>query len=184
MKIYEYDPTRDEEFNKFNKIITKESERGAAIISNAYIEDLLKEIMKIRLIHNGENKIIEIIENLPVQQLIFLCYATGILTIEEKNELNIINEIRNKFAHKRKIASFRNKIISDKCSKLRLPRFSRKFTAREKFDLLVSYYLQILNLKLLQTKKIERVEQESRSIGMLTTLKVPKGIFTRPKKLP
>ena len=50
MKIVAYDPSKDQEFKKFIEEIKKESERAQAIICHAYVEDLLKELLKKRLI--------------------------------------------------------------------------------------------------------------------------------------
>jgi hypothetical protein len=172
MKIVSYDPSSDSEIKTFYKEINKESDRGSAIISNAYIEDLLQKILKKRLIADEEipNKI----ENLPVKQLISLCYATGTLTKEEKKDLITLNEIRNKFAHKRKITDFNHGTISRLCKdNLRTLGFKKELTIRQKFDVVVSYYIQILNLKLRQTNKIRLVEQEYPAIGMLETLLIP-----------
>jgi len=174
MKIVSYDPSADLEIKTFYKEINKESDRGAAIISNAYIEDLLQKILKKRLIDGENGEIANKIVNLRVEQLISLCYATGALTKEEKKDLNALNRIRNGFAHIREIIDFNNGKISKLCKdNLRELGFKKELTIRQKFDSVVSYYIQILNLKLRQTIKIGLVEQEYPGIGLLETLLIP-----------
>lgn len=170
MKIVAYNPSKDQEFKKFIEEIEKESERGMAIICHAYIDDLLKEILKKRLIEDKD--FLKSLEwSISFNRLLTLCYITGIVTKEEKKEIKLLTEIRNKFAHKRKANSFRIDNIPDICNKLRIPRsLTGVSTSRKKYICTAAYYIQILNLKLKYTKKVRFVEDESPDLKLLDNL--------------
>jgi len=170
MKTVAYDPSKDQEFKKFIEEIEKESERGMAIICHAYIDDLIKEILKKRLIKDKD--FLKSLEKLiSFSRLLTLCYITGVVTEEEKEEITLLNKIRNKFAHNRKVNSFRMANIPDLCNRLRVPRsFTGVSTSRKKYIRTAAYYIQILNLKLKYTKKVRFVEKESRALKVLDTL--------------
>jgi len=101
MKIFSYDPSKDSEFKDFSNELEKESDRGMAIICHAYIEDLLKELLKKRLI---EDKIFlkKLEKSISFEQLLALCFISGVVSEEERQDIKLLDEIRNKFAHRRK----------------------------------------------------------------------------------
>jgi len=169
MKISNYNPSNDPEFQDFIKELEKESDRGIAIICHAYVEDLLKELLKRRLIEN-KNFIKRLEKSISFNQLLKLCFITGVVTEEEKRDILLLNEIRNKFAHKRKVNNFNQAEICDLCKELRIPKFSGKKSTRNKYISTAAYYVQILNLKLRYIKKIRRIEAESRNPKMLDNL--------------
>jgi len=115
MKIVAYDPSKDPQFRKFIEEIEKESERAQAIIGHAYVEDLLKELLKKRLIEFND----DLAESIPFKHLINLCYITGIITKAEKKDIRLLADIRNKFAHKRKIKNFNAANIPNLCKDLK-----------------------------------------------------------------
>jgi len=167
MKIVAYDPSKDQEFKKFIEEIEKESERAQAIICHAYVEDLLKELLKKRLIEFND----DLANSTAFKHLLNLCYITGILTEAEKKDIRLLAEIRNKFAHNRKIKSFNAANIPNLCNVLRIPKFlTRELSPQDKFIKTAGYYIQILNLKLKYTKKVRFVEDESPELKMLDTL--------------
>jgi hypothetical protein len=101
MKIVAYEPSKDPEFKEFIEDIKIESERVTAIIYHAYVEDLLKELLKKRLIEFKD----DLAELSPFKHLLNLCYITGIITKAERKEIELLAKIRNGLAHKRKIKS-------------------------------------------------------------------------------
>lgn len=172
MKIVSYNPSRDPVFKKFIKEIEKESERGQAVICHAYIEDLLKECLKKRLIED-EGFLNSLKSSISFKRLLTLCFITGIVTEEERQEIELLAKIRNKFAHNREINSFGIAGIPDICNKLRTPRsFTSVLTPQKKYIMAAAYYIQTLNLKLKYTKKVRLVEDESPDLKMLATLYV------------
>ena len=167
MKIVAYNPSKDQEFKKFIEEIKKESERAQAIICHAYVEDLLKELLKKRLIDFND----DLTESIPFKHLLNLCHITGIVNKAERKDIKLLAEIRNRFAHKRKIKSFNAIDIPELCNGLRIPKpLTIELTPQEKFIKTAGYYIQILNLKLKYTKKVRFVEKESRALKVLDSL--------------
>jgi len=170
MKTFSYDPSKDPDFKTFADNLEKESDRGVAIICHAYIEDLLKELLKKRLIDDKRSH--ESLEGrISFHNILQFCYLTGIVTHTEKKEIECLSKIRNKFAHKRRINDFRKKYIIDECNKLRFVTPARRgLTARKKFISTAAYFVQILKLKLKYTRKLKLVEKEARGLKMLESL--------------
>jgi hypothetical protein len=170
MKTFSYDPSKDSEFKDFSKELEKESDRGIAIICHAYIEDLLKALLKKRLIEN-KDFLNNLKKSISFNHILILCYITGIVTDEEKQEIEIINRIRNQFGHRRKVNKFCHTDIRGICNNLRVPKsIMDKMTTRKKFVSTAAYYVQMLNLKLKYTKKVKNIEVESRGLKMLDNL--------------
>jgi DNA-binding MltR family transcriptional regulator len=178
MKIVAYDPSKDPEFKKFIEEIEKESEeikkesveRAQAIICHAYVEELLKELLKKRLIKDKD--FLKSLEKLiSFSRLLTLCYITGIVNKAERKDIKLLAKIRNRFAHKREIKSFNAEDIPELCNDLRIPKpLTIELTPQEKFIKTAAYYIQILNLKLKYTKKVKLVEEESDELKVLDTL--------------
>ena len=169
MKIVAYDPSKDKEFIKFIEEIKKESKRAQAIICHAYVEDLLKELLKKRLIEY-EPFLATLKDKLAFNHTLTLCYITGVVTEAERKDIELIAKIRNRFAHKRKIKSFNAEGIPKLCNDLRIPPLTIELTPQEKFIKTAVYYIQILNLKLKYTKKVRYVEDESPDLKALDNL--------------
>ncbi|MHA1396040.1 MAG: hypothetical protein ACTSRZ_21255, partial [Promethearchaeota archaeon] len=89
---------------KFYEFIENESPRGIAIAGTCYLEWLLYQLALKRLIEPQD--MIKILRKINLSHLIDLCYSTGTINKEERQDLKKINEIRNKFAHRWGIISF------------------------------------------------------------------------------
>lgn len=171
MTISSYDPSKDQEFLDFIKELEKESDRGIAIICHAYVEDKLKELLKKRLI--DDMQFIGRLKRLSFADVIILCYITGIITKQEKKDIECLSEVRNKFAHSRRINDFERPEISKLCDNLRIPDFLReKKTTRQKYIVSAGYYIQILNWKLRYVPKVKTIEEESKGLTTLDHLYV------------
>jgi hypothetical protein len=170
MKTFSYDPSKDVEFKNFVEELEKESDRGIAIICHAYIEDLLKLLLKKRLL--DDKKFHKNLENrISFYQILSFCFLTGIVTETEKKEIECLSKIRNRFAHKRGVNNFKNKHVIEDCNKLRIPNtINKALTARKKYISTAAYYVQMLNLKIKYTHKLTQVEHDSRGPKMLDSL--------------
>ena len=170
-----YDPRKDKDLINTYKDLEKETDRGAAIVFNAYIEDLLREILKRRLIFDGKkDEIIKSIDNrLTVDEVIKLCYATGTISKKQRDELASINRIRNKFAHRKDIKSFEHSEIKKLCKDLRCLGSEEGLCTRQTYDVVVVYYLQFLKLMLIQTEKIKPAEEKRRVLAGFVTILRP-----------
>ena len=114
------------EFMEFLDVLNKESERGAALISAAMIDDLLGRCIKAFLVESDEVDRLLDGFNAPLGTLsarALAAFALGILSDDEYNECNRIRKIRNEFAHSIH-ASFADQRLIDLCKNL-------KFSAKD-----------------------------------------------------
>jgi hypothetical protein len=152
-------------YDKLWDILQSEPPRAAAIISAAYIDNLLDEILKRRLVDEGEFRKIG---NLTFSRRISLCYLIGAFSKEIKEDLDLIEKIRNYFAHDIEINSFDERKIADKCRELKyisylkkgltiFPRFDDKhiFGPRDRFVIASTSYMNILLMRIMSIEKLE-----------------------------
>jgi hypothetical protein len=105
--------------------IEGQTDRAAALIAQAYLEDRLVMAIKARLVHNDEvlNRIFK--GTGPAASFssrIDLGILLGLYELETHELLHQIKEIRNKFAHRAEPLNFETPTIADRCRNLDLPR--------------------------------------------------------------
>lgn len=101
--------------------LNKESPRGKVLISSGFLEQQLKEILLTFLV--DDTKVPELVEggNAPLGTLaarISACYAMGLITEDERHDLNLIRGIRNDFAHSFH-TTFETETVRSRCQQLR-----------------------------------------------------------------
>jgi len=155
-KVYDLDKATDY-LNEFEK----ESPRAAAIMGCAYLDSLLNELLRSRLIKD-ESLFKKVIDNLTYERRIILCYLTGIIRKIEKDDLIIINKIRNKFAHDINLNSFEEDDVPAQIDNISMIKAMRKANfpplvdPRNKYTVSVAVYMGSLIIKLnLGCKRIE-----------------------------
>jgi len=109
------------EFNSFLEELNKESDRGAALISTAMLDDLLEKIILASLLENKDAKKLLLGFNAPLgtfSSRILAGYSLGLISEEEYDECNWLRLVRNEFAHKVH-QKFADQKVNDLCSNLR-----------------------------------------------------------------
>lgn len=109
------------ESGHFLEAFKLESDRGAAIIAAAYLEEILKQILDAYLADVKCSDEILSGFNAPFGSFsakIKTTYSLGFLEDKEFSTINTIRQIRNKFAHSWKGVSFQSQSIIDLCKKL------------------------------------------------------------------
>lgn len=145
-----------EEGQKLFRIIDEESPRSIAIMGVAYLDSLLKKLLKRVLIDNKDvSNIIE--KNLNFSSLINLSYAMGLIDETAKKELIIVNNIRNKFAHHMEFDSFEKDEIKKDCKKLNIHiNYNTSLvSSQELYKGAISYYSGYLIVKWKHCKRLE-----------------------------
>jgi len=122
----------------FIKEFAGETDRAAAVLGAAYLSECLKELIARFLIYDS-TEVDKLLEG-PLRYFgarISASYCMGLISEDEYHDLQIIREIRNKFAHKLHGLSFSNEWVKDKCAELQLPkkapRWPRHAPARDSF---------------------------------------------------
>jgi DNA-binding MltR family transcriptional regulator len=112
-----------EEIEAIYAEVEAQTDRGAAIIAAAIVDDLLTEALRRRLILTttlAEN-LFNFDKNGPLANLtqkIDLAFAVGMIRSSVRNDLHNIRRIRNRFAHKIEPLTFADQKISQWCALL------------------------------------------------------------------
>ena len=101
--------------------LNKESERGAVLISSAYIEGQLKKIIAAFLLRGAAGK--KLLNEFSGPLGTFAAGAAaaealGLISEDEGSDLTVIRKIRNEFAHNHR-AAFSDEHIAQKCHLLK-----------------------------------------------------------------
>ena len=109
-------------FSEFINEFQHESDRAAAILAGAYLDNLLSTILENYLISDNKNSHnILYGNNSPLYTFhsrILCSYGLGLIPTHEFKDLLVIKKIRNAFAHKQAGLSFSSQSITDQCKKL------------------------------------------------------------------
>ena len=109
------------EFNAFLEELNKESDRGAALICGAMLDDLLEKTISAFLIDHRDMKKLLNGLNAPLgtfSSRIIMAYSLGLISEEEYEECNRLRSVRNEFSH-RVHQHFTDQKVQDICSNLR-----------------------------------------------------------------
>jgi hypothetical protein len=112
-----------EEFLEFAIEFNAETDRGAALVGAALVDDRLLRLLQSHLVASKITE--EMLDDSPTAALgtfsarMNLCYALGLITRVEHRECGLIRKVRNMFAHKTHGLKFANPKITDLCFNLR-----------------------------------------------------------------
>lgn len=112
---------RTQEVMNFRMSITNETDRGAVLMSAAYLDDKLRQLIERRLVQNSKliRRAFEF--NGPLGSFsarVDFAYLLGILPKNAQRDLHTIRTIRNQFAHYAAPLSFEDEKIRPLCEKL------------------------------------------------------------------
>jgi len=143
-----------------------ESDRAAAVLGAAYLDDHLRELIGSFLIDDS-TRVDELLKG-PLAPLgsfasrISASYCMGLMSKNEYNDLQIIREIRNRFAHELHGVSFSDAWVKNKCAELELAKAMKPLPgsppgAREQFTAALSLLSYQLRMRILEQKQQRRV---------------------------
>jgi len=123
----------DRKVDVFLSEFQKETDRGAAVLGAAYVDQALEHLLRKRLLGGNKLKDELLSTDKPLGSFsarIKVAFAVGALHKTAYHDLEIIRRIRNEFAHQTMGFSFQNPGIASRCQQLRLPEsFSQIFPA-------------------------------------------------------
>jgi mannitol operon repressor len=153
-------------FDEFNN----ESPRAAVIVSCAFLDTLLRDLIATHLVNNkavidellgSEKKADRPLSSFGAR--ITTAYLLGLIKEEQYQDLKHIKTIRNKFAHEIHGFSFDNEEIIKLCNLLQSPKILEGFPIMEnqdhriKYITAVSLLLMQLGLNILEAQKERRI---------------------------
>jgi DNA-binding MltR family transcriptional regulator len=111
-----------DQLNRTFDEVFKQTDRASAIVSSALLEELLERLLLACLIDHGSVKR-DLFEGMaPLSTMsakINLAYYLGLLERSEFEDLKLIKNIRNDFAHSFEGINFETQRIRDKCLRLK-----------------------------------------------------------------
>ena len=116
---------RKEDLKYFTEFLNEfqfETDRGAALVGAALIDDRLERLLSSHLIDCKESKELLSGGNAPLGTLnarIKMAYCLGLITELEYKECDTIRKIRNEFAHKVHGLAFQDDRVRDLCNNLK-----------------------------------------------------------------
>ena len=101
-----------------------ESDHAVALIAAAFLDEMLASLLQTVFVDSP--KVVEALLGIdrPVSSFsarIKLAYCAGHISEGTYQDLELIREIRNDFAHSRQSLSFDSAIVKDRCNRLRYP---------------------------------------------------------------
>jgi mannitol operon repressor len=145
--------TKSKDFQGFFDEMRGESDRSAAIIGAAFLDEHLKQLLTNYLVDDGKEVTLFLSSESPLGSFgarIRAAYCMGLISKEYFDGLKIIKEIRNAFAHQLHGRSFTDSDIVEACKRLQAlmpikPRFIH--SPREMFESSTIFVLMDINLR-------------------------------------
>jgi hypothetical protein len=136
-----------------------ESDRGAALVGVAYLDDQLKGLFKAKML--DESKIAELLEGYgPLSTLSAradVAYGLGWLGPKTYRDITLLRRIRNDFAHAHEPLTFSTQAIQQRCDQLELPQAIGGHLSDSKTKFLFTVSMLAFRIEA-QAKQTERVE--------------------------
>lgn len=109
------------EWVTFRSELSKESDRGCALLAASHLDFLIEELLRVKMIGTKKqvNSLFEF--NGPLgtfSSRILISYSMGLISKAYVNDLQIIRKIRNEFGHSPSIIDFKNDKIASLCANL------------------------------------------------------------------
>lgn len=124
------------EYMAFRRELTKESDRGCALLAAANLDSMLEDLLRRKLIGSKAHKDSLFGYTGPVGSFssrILLSYSIGLISEDCLHDIQIIRKIRNDFGHMPTIISFEDDKMKSLCQSLRLNAYAKSVRARQKF---------------------------------------------------
>ena len=157
------------EVTAFRTSITYETDRGAVLMSAAFLDDKLRELIERRLVQN--KKIIRraFAFNGPLgtfSSRIDFAYILGIIPKNAQRDLHTIRSIRNQFAHHALPLSYDDEAIKPLCEKLVFHGVKKTTEPDSKFrrsvmGLLSLFTIEMENITAIEAKPDEEITERS-----------------------
>ncbi len=167
-------------WNEFFEEFQKETPRAAVIVSGAFLDSLLRDLLSSYMVDDRKvvNELLgtEHYSETPLGSFgarIKTAYCLGLISKLEYNDLQLIKNIRNRFAHKLHGYSFDDKEIIKWCDHIQTPKiFNDTFLSildnhRDMYVFTISILSAQLVLKIQGVQKERRVVRRDSELGQV-----------------
>jgi len=159
------DGLNSEDSKGFLEDLRRETDRGAAVVGGAWLDEQLRQLLAKRLIDKPD-EVEELLGSLETGSYaplgsfaarITAAYCMGLITEPMRNDLKTIAKIRNRFAHRLPGLTFDSAIVKDFCNTLvtlgELPaELPKIYRARDQFMCTVALLMQRIGMNTLQAE--------------------------------
>lgn len=152
--------TRMKEVISFRTSITNETDRGAVLMSAAFLDDKLKELIEKKLVQDKKVSRRAFDFNGPLgtfSSRIDFAYLIGIIPKNARRDLHTIRAIRNQFAHHAAPLSYDDPTVKELCDRLVFHGVKDAASGGSKFRRTVMGLLSYVTLAFEETKHIAAV---------------------------
>lgn len=121
---YQIENDAFKDHGKILEILQSESQRGGVLLGAAMLDDCLLKLLKGFMVDSAAHEVERLLEgglSAPLGSFsarTLIAYCLGLISEDEFKDIEIIRDIRNKFAHNLLEISFDNQSIQDKCKNL------------------------------------------------------------------
>jgi hypothetical protein len=125
-----------DEANAFIKQLVGESDRGAALVGIAYLDDLLAGLFRAHMLTKKVSEgLLEGFAPLSTfSSRIDVAYCLGWIGPETYRDLHLLRKVRNEFAHAHEPVTFSSAKVQARCRELQVPRvLSHRVRSRDQF---------------------------------------------------
>lgn len=160
-----------QEFLDFREMFSKESDRGCALMSAAFIDDKLGQLIEKNLIDNKRARE-SLFDNSGAlgtfSGKINVAYLMGLIPKNVHDNIQLIRKIRNDFAHNASAITFDTDYIASRCYSLSIHDLTNKESPRLIFSRTMTSILSYMNIQLKNAKRPE--VKDDYSIEEITNL--------------
>ncbi len=118
------------DWEDFAKQIGAESDRGAALVATAFLDHLLGALIESFLLDDAS--LAQDLLRGPLAPLgglaskTMAAYALGLISDDERHDIDLMREVRNRFAHRLSLDSFDSPEVADFIRSLTVPALARR----------------------------------------------------------
>jgi DNA-binding MltR family transcriptional regulator len=169
---------KSDDFKGFYEELGKESDRAVALVAAAFLDTMLRGLLTAFMV-DDEKAVASLIgdddggQDKPLSILsskISASYCLGLISKEERDDLNLIRRIRNKFAHGLHGMSFQDSEIVSYCSSLKFTRrlmSGKSMSPRNHFTMTAALMSSDIKLKTLSVGDSKRKIVNDKEIVVL-----------------
>ena len=148
----------------FLQSLSKETDRGCALIAAAYLDVEIENLLSKHFVPNNSVKNEILGQSRPLgtfSSRIDLAYLLGLIGPKVNRDLHLVRKIRNDFAHNPQPINFDDESPSNRCRELVNDAYGEANTPRLKFERCVMGLLGILHTTINRVTSIEEAKDPS-----------------------
>ncbi len=153
-----------EEVFQFRQSLTKETDRGCALMAAAYLDSEIEKLLSKHLVNNESIKREVFGYSRPLgafSSRIDMAYLLGLIGPKVHRDLHLIRKVRNEFGHVPTPITFDDPSLASRCRELYHDSYGKEASPRDKFNRVVMGVLGIIHASLKTVSTIEELKDVS-----------------------